>query len=503
MRPEQPGFRKKQLPLGQSQLADDADVSVFKVSRHAAPPVRAGTGQCIPWTFRRCSERNFVVKILACRILAALVGRRRARTCIVVLATQSSSTAPAVQHCQFTSVGSQHDLCRVAVVAGLILPFPGLELPLDIYLRAFGKVLLGNANKTFVENRNPMPFSPLATLSRVAILPSLGRRNTKVAALPAILERAHFRILPQVAYQNDLVYRTCHVTSPRSNLAFARHYTHVTGVNRHCLNCERSERRLIPCRDKSDAGAFRLRAAVVGSLAFQFYVPMLVFMTPGAVSRTGDVDVGQIPAILIAVQNRIEPDLLSVLKTADSRFEAVPSPFDPRSILRYAIRDGSQERFAVDILAPLRGPPRDRPVHLPALGRDAQPLRFLDFLVYQEIEAVVLHGPGIPVKVPAPERFAVHKLLVASRRRPNASGRDKARKDLAQADILCRVLVRDRPDDLIDAWNEFLDRGPAWRAAVAQSWKMLPDKVKEVLPSPDVPGTATKPYGNVDEGPSL
>ncbi len=107
---------------------------------------------------------------------------------------------------------------------------------------------------------------------------------------------------------------------------------------------------------------------------------MLGFMTPGAVSRTGDVDVGQIPAILIAVQNRIEPDLLSVLKTADSRFEAVPSPFDPRSILRDAIRDGSQERFAVDILAPLRGPPRDRPVHLPALGRDAQPLRFLDFL---------------------------------------------------------------------------------------------------------------------------
>ncbi|MXY34185.1 MAG: hypothetical protein F4Y60_08885 [Boseongicola sp. SB0664_bin_43] len=237
----------------------------------------------------------------------------------------------------------------------------------------------------------------------------------------------------------------------------------------------------------SKAGAFRLRAVVVGSLAFQCYAPMLGFTAPGAMARTGDVDVGQFPAISIAVRDRIEPDLISVLKSADSRFEAVPSPFDPRSTLRYAIRDGSQERFAVDILAPLRGPPRDRPVHLPALGGDAQPLRFLDFLIYQEIEAVVLHGPGIPVKVPAPERFAVHKLLVASRRRKDASGLDKARKDMAQADILCRVLVQDRPDDLIDAWSEFLDRGPAWRAAVAQPWKTLPDEVKDVLPPPDVP----------------
>ena len=109
----------------------------------------------------------------------------------------------------------------------------------------------------------------------------------------------------------------------------------------------------------ADAGAFRLRAVVVGSLAFQCYLPMLGFRAPGAAARTGDVDIGQFPAISIAVGDRIEPDPLSVLKSVDPAFEAVPSPFDPRRTLRYAIRGGSEERFVVDVLAPMLGPPRD------------------------------------------------------------------------------------------------------------------------------------------------
>ena len=154
------------------------------------------------------------------------------------------------------------------------------------------------------------------------------------------------------------------------------------------------------------------------------------------------------------VGDRIEPDLLSVLKTVAPAFEAVPSPFDPRRTLRYAIRGGSEERFVVDVLAPMRGPPRDRPVHLPAPEGDVQPLPVLDFLLYEEIEALVLHGTGIPVKAPAPERFAVHKLLVAARRRTNTTSRTKARKDLQLAALLVRVLATDRPEELRDAWGK-------------------------------------------------
>lgn len=237
----------------------------------------------------------------------------------------------------------------------------------------------------------------------------------------------------------------------------------------------------------ADAGAFRLRAAVVGSLAFQCYPPMLGFRTPGAAARTGDVDIGQFPAISIAVGDRIEPDLLSVLKSVDPAFEAVPSPFDPRRTLRYAVRGGSEERFVVDVLAPMRGPPLDRPVHLPALEGDAQPLRFLDFLLYQEIEALVLHGAGIPVKVPAPERFAVHKLLVAARRRTDSTGRIRARKDLEQAALLVRVLASDRPEELRQAWEELRARGPSWRKAADRGREDLPTDVQDLLPLPDAP----------------
>jgi hypothetical protein len=43
-----------------------------------------------------------------------------------------------------------------------------------------------------------------------------------------------------------------------------------------------------------------------------------------------------------------------------------------------------------------------KPVQMPALGR--APLRFLDYLIYQPIRAVLLHGAGVPVLIPPPER---------------------------------------------------------------------------------------------------
>ncbi len=256
------------------------------------------------------------------------------------------------------------------------------------------------------------------------------------------------------------------------------------------------------------AGTFRLSAVVVGSLAFQCYLPMLGFRAPGTTTRTGDVDIGRFPSISVAVGDRIEPDLLSVLKSVDPAFEAIPSPFDSRRTLRYAIRGRSEDRFVVDVHAPMCGTPQDRPVHLPTLEGDAQPLRFLDFLLYREIDALVLHGVGIPVKVPAPERFAVHKLLVAARRHTDSTGRAKVRKDLAQAAHLVRVLASDSPEELRDAWEEMRARGPAWREAADRGRKGLPPDVQNLLPLPDTAGndvsraseTTTEPKGSGSSG---
>jgi len=238
----------------------------------------------------------------------------------------------------------------------------------------------------------------------------------------------------------------------------------------------------------AEAGVFRLRAVVVGSIAFQCYAPMLGFRAAGGIGRTGDVDIGQFPEISVAVEDAIDTDFLSVLKTVDSRFEAVPSPFRKNMTMKYVIRSGSEERFSVDILAPSRGPDIDGPVELSALRGHARVLRFFDFLIHKEIEAVVLHGPGIPVRVPRPEKFAVHKLIVSRDRLKRPGGHIKSRKDMAQASLLLQVLAEDRPGELEIAWNELLERGPSWRKLAKEAWRTIPSEIRDILREPSLDG---------------
>ena len=119
---------------------------------------------------------------------------------------------------------------------------------------------------------------------------------------------------------------------------------------------------------------------------------------------------------------------------------------------------------AVEILTPNQGPDRDEPVALPALGVYAKPLRFLDFLLVEAIPAAVPYRYGVLVNVPQPARYAVHKLIVATRRARTAAA--KARKDIEQAMALIRVLAEDQPDELAHAYAEARNRGEQWRRHV-------------------------------------
>jgi hypothetical protein len=69
---------------------------------------------------------------------------------------------------------------------------------------------------------------------------------------------------------------------------------------------------------------------------------------------------------------------------------------------------------------------------LPALGVSAQSLHHLNFLIADPIQVPLLYRSGSLVQIPRPERFAIHKLIVADRRRSGPS-KLKARKDRAQA----------------------------------------------------------------------
>jgi hypothetical protein len=209
------------------------------------------------------------------------------------------------------------------------------------------------------------------------------------------------------------------------------------------------------------AGIFRLRACLVGTAAFQAYSGLLGIKLPGSSMQTSDLDLAQFHSVSLAIgQDEQTAPVIEILRKADPSFRSVPHEIDSRMHKAYV----NDRTYRVEVLTPNRGPDRGRPVELPALQAHGQPLRFLDFLIYDAIPAVILRGGGTLVNVPSPERYALHKLIVSQRRR--REGAAKIDKDLMQAEILLDVLADSRKADLRDAWHELVARGPKWRQHV-------------------------------------
>ena len=123
------------------------------------------------------------------------------------------------------------------------------------------------------------------------------------------------------------------------------------------------------------------------------------------------------------------------------------------------------------------------PLAMPALGgAAAQPLRFLDYLIHHPVRSVVLHGPGIAVQVPSPERYAVHKLIVSGRRRDDGVGQAKARKDILQAGELIEALtMAGRHHVVAPAFEEAWARGPKWKELIVRGVAKLPPSTRRTM----------------------
>jgi hypothetical protein len=230
----------------------------------------------------------------------------------------------------------------------------------------------------------------------------------------------------------------------------------------------------------AEAGFFRLRGVLVGTVAFQCYSAILGVRLPNTAMQTADADFAQFRSVSVAVEDAMPP-VLEILRAIDKTFREIPHQADSRHTTRFAARSG----FKVEFLTPNTGSAHHdgRPASMPALGgASAQPLRFLDFLIYEPVRAVLLHGAGVPVLVPSPERFAVHKLIVASRRRADKDGAAKSRKDRLQAETLINAMIEARQFDVLaDAYSEAWQRGPAWREAITESLRSLDDSTRRQL----------------------
>lgn len=228
----------------------------------------------------------------------------------------------------------------------------------------------------------------------------------------------------------------------------------------------------------ADAGVFRLRGVIVGTVAFQTYAGLLGVKLPGASIRTGDVDIAQDYGVAVAIDDSIDGSFLEILKQVDKRFAPVPHISSPTAATTYARPGG----YRVDVLTTNRGKDRDEPVRLPSLKTDAVPLRFMDFLLKETVQAALLSKTGVLVNVPTPDRYAVHKLVVATMRHSSGESAAKADKDIAQAATLIEALsAKRRLDDFKSALAEAKKRGASWRERIKHGISRLPDDVRDLV----------------------
>jgi hypothetical protein len=227
-------------------------------------------------------------------------------------------------------------------------------------------------------------------------------------------------------------------------------------------------------------GVFRLRGVLVGTAAYQTYPALLGQMLDQTAAITQDVDIAQFRSISIAVEDESAP-IVDMLSRVDPTFRPVPHVSGAAASTAWRNDSG----FRVDILTPNRASDdlTGKPMQLPALpGAAGEPLRFLDYLIYQPLRGIVLHGPGIAVNVPQPARYAAHKLIIAGRRLTDAAGQAKARKDIVQAGELIQALAAISQHDVLrDALEEACGRGPAWREGIAGGTSRLTPAARDIV----------------------
>ena len=175
---------------------------------------------------------------------------------------------------------------------------------------------------------------------------------------------------------------------------------------------------------------FRAGAMLVGSHAYGALLNELGIRA--AQYATQDVDIAR--SAKLAFESRPELSFLEMLKSSGISFSEVTG-LDPRQPPT-SFKEAGKSFFQVDLLVPSTGD-NVGVAAVPELKPHATSLPYLRYLLSDAQDAVVLAREGCcVVRVPTPERFALHKLIVSQLRRKG----DKALKDVAQAAVLFAVL---------------------------------------------------------------
>jgi len=210
----------------------------------------------------------------------------------------------------------------------------------------------------------------------------------------------------------------------------------------------------------ASAGVFKLGGVLVGTQAFVVLGNMLGVRWTGAHARTDDIDIAGAKNLEVAVPE-LAADVPAALESLAMGFLPVPGFSASSPSTSFKVRG---KGLRVDLLTPGRTR-TSAPVVIKRFQAAATPLPYLDFVLEDAQPAAVIDGGAVLVSVPAPARFALHKLLVASDR-PSAM-HVKIEKDLLQAAMLVDALEELRPGELRATWQSA--RGRGWTKRVREA----------------------------------
>ena len=188
-------------------------------------------------------------------------------------------------------------------------------------------------------------------------------------------------------------------------------------------------------------GIFEAGGILVGSHAYGAILNKMGVRAE--VYKTEDVDIARASAL--AFRRAPGKSLLEMLRESGVNFVGVPQLNHKQPPTSY--KEVGRSQFRVDLLVPSSNETFPI-VEVPELRAHATGLPYLGYLLSETQPVAIMARTGcFAVRVPVPERFAVHKLVVSVLR----SRDNKAAKDRRQATILAAATANEFPGATADA----------------------------------------------------
>lgn len=211
-------------------------------------------------------------------------------------------------------------------------------------------------------------------------------------------------------------------------------------------------------RRLAEYGFFKRGGILVGTHAFMTMCNMLGILSSERM-QTQDVDFAHAGKnISVALPSNIRVETAAAIESLEMGLIPITSLSGASGSTYLSPTDPA---FRLDFLT-AKTSESDDPVHVDGLSIALQPLKFMEFSMIETTQAAVFCNEGaVIVNIPRPDRFAIHKLIVAAER--DASATAKANKDIRQANVLIQYYLDNRPDELSATWMDACSRGPGWR----------------------------------------